>query len=620
MQVIKTIIIIAFVSLIAACQSKTTAKYPTNKLAPNDPFAETMVESKFFAINPKQDNIVEGVYGTVLFIPEGALLDESGKPITGEVKLELAEVLSAESMVLSNLNTTSNGSMLQSGGMLYINATANGQQLHIDTAKPIRIEVPTDTKVEGMMAYRGIRDSLGNMNWIDPLPLISYLTKVNLEDLDFLPEGFFEEVQSGMPYRGHEVADRPLADSLYYSLAVSDGTHLTQGLNGTDMNEAQYNVDKKIINGKYTDGSFDIAKPHSRRDYVPDSSSKSDTTATNCGINPASIKVLKNKKFNNTFIATREFEERMRWIHKTCDQRVIDIYVNNLIKNLWEADKEVFDFLNSESNAAAKEFERFYLLKQTKVKDGDKAAQKLAEYYKDKLTRVENELQGLKNKEIRELEKENKKVEEVKEKYRKVLWDREKYRNERYGWEWTDFGWANIDKPGPIPKCGASIVEVQLTDATRYDRAYIYVLIPSLKSLYRLNTIDNKNFYAGNASLHEAHLPCNQSTTIITVAYKGEQAYFGAGIFIATEQTNFNFPGAINAISKEELKKQLKQHNGDYTSENSIANDLKFQEKFYQEQLRQKTLLKEQDFIWQLRIKAFPCCFASTPAQPSRYL
>eukprot|EP01035_Chromulina_nebulosa_P008939 gene8939-12083_t len=125
----------------ASCQSKSTGKYqpkyPTEKLAPNDPFAETMVASEFFAINPKQDNIVEGAHGTVIFIPEGALLDKNGKPVTGEVKLELAEALGAESMILSNLNTTSNGSMLQSGG------------------KPIRIEVPTDIKVEGMMAYRG---------------------------------------------------------------------------------------------------------------------------------------------------------------------------------------------------------------------------------------------------------------------------------------------------------------------------------------------------------------------------------------------------------------------------------------------------------------------------------
>ncbi len=52
------------------CGNKTgySNKYPTNKLAPNDPFAETMVGSEFFTIDPKEDNIVEGAQGSIVFV------------------------------------------------------------------------------------------------------------------------------------------------------------------------------------------------------------------------------------------------------------------------------------------------------------------------------------------------------------------------------------------------------------------------------------------------------------------------------------------------------------------------------------------------------------------------
>ncbi|HYG16547.1 MAG TPA: hypothetical protein VEC12_12400, partial [Bacteroidia bacterium] len=242
-----------------SCKNKLPEKkYPSEKLAPNDPFKETMVESRFYEIKGNEDNVVEGAEGTTLVIPEGSLMHKDGSMPKGKIKVELAEALDMADMVLSNLTTTSDGKQLQSGGMIYLNATADGEELRINPEKPIRIEIPTDKKVPGMMVYRGIRDSAGNMNWVDPLPLINYLVPVDLSLLDFLPGGFYDTVVTNMPYRGHVTADRKLADSLYYSLAVNDGTHLTSSQSGTDMNEAHYNPDKKIIDGKYTDESYDI--------------------------------------------------------------------------------------------------------------------------------------------------------------------------------------------------------------------------------------------------------------------------------------------------------------------------------------------------------------------------
>lgn len=294
-----TVLLSIILITVSACKNKLPEKkYPSAKLAPDDPFKETMVESRFYEINGSEDNVVEGEDGTTLVISEGSLVHSDGSKPKGKIKVELAEALDMADMVLSNLTTTSDGKQLQSGGMIYLNATADGEELRINPDKPIRIEIPTDKKVPGMMAYRGIRDSAGNMNWVDPLPLINYLVPVDLALLDFLPEGFYDTVANNMPYRGHITADRKLADSLYYSLAVySSNPAGSENGQSTEMNEAYYNKNNKIIDEKYTDESFDIKLNgelniinRTQQDKRPiQSDSVAVDTAAQCGINPASI-------------------------------------------------------------------------------------------------------------------------------------------------------------------------------------------------------------------------------------------------------------------------------------------------------------------------------------------
>lgn len=580
-------------------------KYPTNKLAPNDPFAETMVASEFFTIDPKEDNIVEGVQGSIVFIPEGALLDKNGNPAKGEVKIELAEALTIEDMVTSNLTTTSNGKLLQTGGMLYLNATANGEPLHIDTTKPLRIEIPTDTKVEGMQAYRGIRDSAGNMNWVDPVPLIDYLSTVNLEDLDFLPHGFLDTLKENMPFNGHIVVDRALADSIYYSLLGFQNIP-SQHVQPTNMNEAQYNPNK-IENGKYTDESFNVKIGGYQATYQAEAANSAknyDTTAF-CGINPASVKVLKGKKFANTFIATREFEARMEHIHHTCMQKVLEAYINNIDKNLWEADKAAFDILRAKKDDEAGTFEEYYLQKKGKVKDGDKAAQKLKEYYNKQLKKVENELNKLTEKKKKIEAKAEKEFEEVKQEYREVLWKREKYRNqEKYRLTWTDMGWINVDTgtmPKPCPVTDKQI-EITLTDNNTYDRVYVYALLTSITSLSRFNTSDNKTFYAGNDVKRSMLITCSETINAVAIAYKGKQAYFAKTTFYVLQENAITIDEELKAVSNSELKQLLRQLNSNrnYKTENSIEKDLEFQFKIYTENKRKEKQYAEYELMAKL--------------------
>ncbi len=58
-------------------------------------------------------------------------------------------------------------------------------------------------------------------------------------------------------------------------------------------------------------------------------------------IPPSKVLAIWNTKFDNTILATQDFEKRMKAIHNTCDESVFDIYANNLNEPLWKLDEKV---------------------------------------------------------------------------------------------------------------------------------------------------------------------------------------------------------------------------------------------------------------------------------------
>jgi hypothetical protein len=69
---------------------------------------------------------------------------------------------------------------------------------------------------------------------------------------------------------------------------------------------------------------------------------------------------------------------------------------------------------------------------------------------------------------------------------------------ETYGFNWSETGWINIDN-GTLPKdWNEQPLEITVSNGKQFDRVYTYIVYTSIKSLYRLNTNDNIQFYVGN--------------------------------------------------------------------------------------------------------------------------
>lgn len=573
--------------ILLQCNIETNRITVTQKFHPNDPFQETIVPSQTFDIDAKKDNVIEGENGTIIVIPKGCFKNSNGETVTTNVKIELAEALTLDKMVLSNLTTTFDGNLLETDGMIYLNVTSNGEQLTIDKDNPVYIEIPTDSKKPGMMAYKGVRNEKGDMNWIEPQELETFLVTVDIDLLNFYPDEFEEEVIASLPFRNHKTATNELIDSLYYSLSASDGSDLIDGLLDTDFNETYYNYNNDVID----DGEDTIATDIFTFDNVE------------CGIDPAIIKVIKSEKFQNTLISTREFELRLQYIFKTCQNNIIEIYIKNPDKNLWELDSLAAEKLRE--HELYDDFYDFYKQGLTNVEGANKYADILRGYYEQKLSQIKFELKAASEALMNELQKKNKVTQKLADDYKELIRKREKHRMETYGFEWTETGWVNIDR-GIEPKdWGSERLEIIVENGKNYDRVYTYVVYTSINSLYRLNSTENEIFYVGNEQQREMLMPKKQLAVGISIAYIDEMPFLAIKEFETGSDLNISL--SLEQSTMQKISESIKTYDK-YKQENRIDKDLEYMALFAKEEKRQKKLKSESEFIRRLWEIANPCC------------
>ena len=109
-----------------------------------EPVIYTSCDNIFY-INNDKDAILLGEKGTRITIPANSLIAANGNEVTDSVKIELKEVFTKKDMILTGLTTISDGELLESYGMFYLNATKNGQDLKIKEGLLLEVEMPINT-------------------------------------------------------------------------------------------------------------------------------------------------------------------------------------------------------------------------------------------------------------------------------------------------------------------------------------------------------------------------------------------------------------------------------------------------------------------------------------------
>lgn len=324
------------------------------------------IQSEVFTILTTKDTIVETKNGIVLLIPENTFVDKKQNVVSGTVQLEVKEAIDPTKIMTAGLSTLFNDKPLETGGMFFIEAKKDGQKLQIHPKKEITADIPTQDYKEGMQLFDGEIKADGTINWTNPKPLNKTLISHDIYSLNFYPPNYLKTLAE----KGYDTTDKKFTDSLYYSFGNAIGEKEKDSLKIKGVIDRNNSMPIDTVR---TDAI--IVK---RKDSVKSNTPKKKTLL---GLDPLKVKTIWNERYQNTFIATKAFEERLQAIHKGCADAntIFDIYVQNLNRNLHEVDKMIVSTIGNTS--LRKQFGTFAAQQLTNVPNIDADVSKLNQYY-----------------------------------------------------------------------------------------------------------------------------------------------------------------------------------------------------------------------------------------------
>jgi hypothetical protein len=191
MKSIKNILagMIAGMVLLGACRKDSDIFIPYNTpLAdtswvalpqPTSPVLRLMGE---LATTPLTDNI-SPILPTVLNFPDGLQLVFPDRPCvlpngsipTANIKVEVLLLKKKGDLVRNLKPTTSNGAVLESGGVVYLKLTSDGQELSLAPGKIIKVRWREVQPTLSMVAFFGATQSPATFNWTKAPDSLAYM-------------------------------------------------------------------------------------------------------------------------------------------------------------------------------------------------------------------------------------------------------------------------------------------------------------------------------------------------------------------------------------------------------------------------------------------------------------
>lgn len=158
---IRSVSILFAVALLISCSAKK--KEFNGILKPSN------ISSQYFTIDPSKDT-------TILTAHAGRYLINKGTFAADEkVTIEIKEIFTPDEILRSGLTTLSDGKLLASAGMLYFNATANGEK--IEPSLPVEVFIPGNNPDPDMKLFTGKLQSDSTVNWVDPKEMAQDTTR-----------------------------------------------------------------------------------------------------------------------------------------------------------------------------------------------------------------------------------------------------------------------------------------------------------------------------------------------------------------------------------------------------------------------------------------------------------
>lgn len=117
-------------------------------------------------VNLSKDTIIVGNKGTRIKFPQSCFVDSAGSEITDQVKITLKEYYTIQDFISNRLSTaTTDGQILQSSGMIFLEARSGNKSLRIKDTSPVTIMFPRVVDADVANLFLGETGNYGEMKW-----------------------------------------------------------------------------------------------------------------------------------------------------------------------------------------------------------------------------------------------------------------------------------------------------------------------------------------------------------------------------------------------------------------------------------------------------------------------
>jgi uncharacterized protein YeaO (DUF488 family) len=201
---ITSALFLLFLAFLIGCSENA----PKQTEATENVFNTQNLPTQVFEITNQNDTFIIGKNGTKFSIPKNSFVDKNGNAVKGKINFELKEALTLVDMIMGNLTTLSDGKILQTGGMIYTNATANGENVFIAKDKELQVSVPAENKNDSMLIFEGeVNPENQSINWVNPKDIIEKIKPTEVSKTISRP--IFDE-HKNMEFPLLEVPKKPI--------------------------------------------------------------------------------------------------------------------------------------------------------------------------------------------------------------------------------------------------------------------------------------------------------------------------------------------------------------------------------------------------------------------------
>ena len=117
------------------------------------------------SIDPRKEETIKLTLGTEIKIPAHAFCYEDGSSVdASKIVIETKEAFSYLDMIDNNLFTMTKDAMLETGGMIFIEASAEGQKLQLKEGQSIDITYPAQKPLKNMSLFTGVSSDDNDLN------------------------------------------------------------------------------------------------------------------------------------------------------------------------------------------------------------------------------------------------------------------------------------------------------------------------------------------------------------------------------------------------------------------------------------------------------------------------